>query len=108
MNKWYGSIGFAEKPVETAPGVWTEPLIKRAYYGDVLQNNRALETSDQVNDDITVTSKISIVSDPYADKHFHSMRYIEFMGTAWKVKTVEPKYPRLILTLGGLWNGEQA
>lgn len=104
MGKFYGSIGYAET-VETSPGVWVEQITERKYYGDVNRDSRRLQSANQLNDNINVSSEISIVADPYAYNHFHSMRYVEFMGAKWKVSTVEPKPPRLILTLGGLYNG---
>lgn len=105
MGKFYGSIGYAET-VETSPGVWVEQITERKYYGDVNRDSRRLQSANQLNDSINVSSEISIVADPYAYNHFHSMRYVEFMGAKWKVSTVEPKPPRLILTLGGLYNGQ--
>ena len=105
MGKFYGSIGYAEL-VETAPGVWVEQITERKYYGDENRDVRRLQGANQVNDDINVSSEISIVADPYAYNHFHTMRYVEFMGAKWKISTVEPKPPRLILSLGGLYNGE--
>lgn len=104
MAKFFGIIGYAE-PVETVPGVWTEQITKREYYGDLTRNTRRLQTADKLNDDINITNELSIVADPYAMNNFHSMRYAEFMGTAWKITNVEVQYPRLILTLGGAWNG---
>lgn len=107
MAKYYGPIGYAES-VETKPGVWQELITERKYYGDVIRNTRRLQSDGKVNDDIVISNEISIVADPYAIEHFHSMRYVEFMGTKWKVSNVDVRYPRLILTLGVLWNGEQA
>lgn len=107
MAKFYGVIGYAET-VETAPGVWTEQVIERNYYGDLIRNMRRLETKNRLNDDINIANEISILADPYANENFHAMRYVEFMGTKWKITSVEVRYPRLILTVGGLYNGEQA
>ena len=104
MAKFYGAIGYA-KTVETMPGVWTEQITERDYYGDVIRNSRRLQSSDKVNDDISISNQISVVADPYAINNFHSMRYAEFMGTKWKISDVEVQYPRLLLTLGGLYNG---
>ncbi len=106
MAKYYGSVGFAET-TETRPGIYTETIVERDYSGDLLQNIRNLQTSDSVNDDINVANKISIVSDPYADQNFHTMRYIRFMGAKWKISRVEVQRPRLILTIGGLYNGRE-
>ena len=105
MAKFYGIIGYAET-VETDPGVWEEEIIERMYFGDLLSNFRNLQNSGEVNDDVNIANKISIVSDPYANENFHSMRYVEFMDTRWKVTNVEVLYPRPILTLGGVYNGE--
>lgn len=104
MGKWFGKIGYAVTE-ETTPGVWVEQITERNYYGDIIRNTRRLQTSDKLNDDINVSNEISIVADPFARDNFHAMRYIEFMGTRWKVSSVEDQYPRLILSLGGEYNG---
>ena len=108
MAKWYGVIGYAET-VETEPGLWEEQITERHYYGDLVRNTRKLQTSGGVNDDINVANEISIVADPYANQNFYYMRYVDFMGAKWKITNVEVQYPRLILSIGGLYNdGEQA
>ena len=104
MAKWFGKIGYAET-VETPPGVWKEKINVRDYYGDLTRNTRRLQSADKVNDDLNISNELSIVSDPYAINNFHSMRYAEFMGAKWKINTVEVSYPRLILTLGGVYKG---
>lgn len=104
MAKWYGVIGYAET-VETKPGVWEEQITKKTYYGDVVRNTRRLQSTDQLNDNVNVTNEISIISDPFANENFYSMRFIEFMGAKWKITNVEVQYPRLILTIGGVYNG---
>ena len=105
MAKWFGAIGFAET-VETSPGVWQEQITEVNYYGDVMRNSRNLQTTDQLNDNVNIANQISIVADPFANQHFHNMRYAAYMGAKWKVTTVEVQRPRLILTIGGLYNGK--
>lgn len=107
MAKFYGVIGYAVTK-ETAPGVWTEEIAEQSYYGDLTRNMRRLQDSGDLNDDINVANEIRIVADPYANANFHSMRYVAFMGAKWKISKVEIQYPRLILTLGGVYNGKQA
>ena len=104
MAKFYGVIGYAET-VETSPGVWSETITERNYFGDVVRNNRKLQSSDQLNDNINIANEFSIVADPFANQNFHSMRYVEYMGTKWKITDVTVQYPRLILTVGGVYNG---
>lgn len=103
MAKFYGIIGFG-KTVETRPGVWVEQITKKPYYGDLTRNIRKLQSSENLNDDINIANEISIVADPFANNNFHSMRYVEFMGAKWKISNVEVQHPRLILTIGGLYN----
>ena len=106
MAKWFGVIGYAET-VETSPGVWKEQITERNYYGDILRNNsRWTTSSDSTNDDLNVNNQISILADPFAYQNFHSMKYVEFMGTRWKIGSAEVQYPRLILTIGGVYNGQ--
>lgn len=104
MNKFYGKIGYAITK-ETTPGVWVERIVERSYYGDVIRNIRRLQSSENLNDNINVSNEISIVADAFANQNFHSMRYVEYMGTKWKVSSIEVKYPRLILSIGGVYNG---
>lgn len=103
MAKYFGVIGFAEMK-ETKPGVYVEEITERQYYGDLIRNTRRLQTVSTLNDDINISNEISIVSDPYANENFHSIRYATFMGKKWKVSSVDVNYPRLNLTLGGLYN----
>lgn len=105
MTKWFGVIGYAET-VETTPGVWEEKIVERSYFGDVTRNTRRLQTTDQVNNNIDISNEISVVADPYAYQNFHAIRYVEFMGAKWKVSSVDVQYPRLHLSLGGVYNGE--
>lgn len=103
MAKYFGKIGYAETK-ETVPGVWEEELIEHEYFGDLLRNTRKLQNGDKVNDNINISNQISIVADPYAYEHFSSMRYATFMGAKWKITDVDVQYPRLVLSLGGLYN----
>ena len=105
MAKFYGKIGFA-KPTETNLGVWEDVIVERSYSGDLGRNAFRLQSSENLNDNINISNEISIIADPYANENFHSMRYVEFMGARWKINNVEVKYPRLILTVGGVYNGE--
>lgn len=103
MAKFYGEIGFGET-VKIRPGVTTVKNTKRNYYGDITRNSRMLQNSGQVNDDINVSNTISVIADPFAYQNFHLIRYVKFMGAKWKVTNVEVQYPRLLLTIGGVYN----
>lgn len=104
MAKWYGVIGYADT-VEVEPGIWEEQVTERPYYGELIRNTRRLQTTDKVNDDLTISNQISIVSDPYAINNFHAMKYAVLLGTKWKITSVEVQYPRLVLEVGGVYNG---
>ena len=106
MAKFYGKIGYAET-VETKPGIWTPQIVTRTYAGEMLRNTRRLESSNGTNDNINIANEVSIVADPYAYEHFYNMKYIQLMGTKWKITNVEVQYPRLILTIGGVYNGKE-
>ena len=107
MAKWYGKIGFTVTE-EIEPGMWVNnELVTREYFGDVISNQWIRQNSGEVNDNIKISNQISIVADPYAIENFYKMRYAEFNGTKWKVTDVEVQYPRLLLTLGGVWNGNK-
>lgn len=107
MAKFYGEIGYGEA-VEDAPGVYIDAIVEYKYYGDVIRNTRKLTEGQSVNNDITVNNSISIVADAYAREHFFAIRYIRWAGALWTVSDVEVQSPRLILRLGGVYNGPVA
>lgn len=108
MARFYGVVGYAVEPVETDPGIWEEKMIERPYYGDVVRNARKLDNGEKVNNDISVDNSISIVADAYANNHFFAIRYIRWAGTLWTVSNVSVESPRLLLRLGGVYNGKTA
>lgn len=107
MAKFFGHVGYAN-PVEVAPGVWDDEIIERQYYGDVTKMVRRLEGGESVNDNLNISNTISIVADAYALNHFFAMRYVEWSGAFWKVSSVDAQPPRLILSIGGVYNGPTA
>ena len=108
MAKFYGRVGYGiTEESEDAPGVWEEKLVWRNYYGDILRTLKRTDSSSYLNDNINVTNEISILADPFALNNFSLIHCIEFMGAAWKVNSVEIQYPRLILSIGGVYNAPE-
>lgn len=105
MVRFHGPIGYGET-VETKPGVWVEQITERTYFGDVVRTSRqAREGENTVNDDISINNSISIVADAFAHQRFFAIRYVKWAGTYWTVSNVDVVSPRLILALGGVYNG---
>lgn len=107
MGKFYGQIGYAELE-EKAPGVWQEVIVERQYFGDVLRLTSKMREGKNLNDDLTIDNRLSVVADPFAYEKFHSMRYVRWLGALWKITAVEVQRPRLILTIGGVYNEQTA
>lgn len=109
--RFSGTVGYANNE-ETSPGVWTEVITTREYRGDVLRQARRLEPSSAVpatlNPDIALENRFSIVADAYAYENFSKMRYVGWNGSNWTITTVDVQRPRIILTVGALWNGNTA
>lgn len=103
MAKYYGKIGYANS-VEVKPGVWQKQITEREYFGDVNRVSRRLQSSGNLNDNIVIANEVSIVADPFAYDNFHSILYLEYLGVRWKISNVEVQYPRLILSLGEVYN----
>jgi hypothetical protein len=99
-------VGYGES-TETPPGsgVWEDVITEVEYRGDVIRNSRRMESEGDVLSDITVNNSISIVADDQANRHFYKIKYVRWEGVLWTVTTVEVKAPRLILSLGKVYNG---
>ena len=107
MAKFHDKIGYGQS-TETSPGVWTEDVTERVYIGDVLRDNKQWKETTQLNDDLTINNRISILADPFAYDNFSAMRYVKWSGVYWKVTMVDVQRPRMILSLGGVYNGPKA
>lgn len=108
MAKWHGVIGFGVTE-ETKPGVWEEVIEERNnYYGDIIRDARRYSTPSTLEDNLDISNQLSIMADAFAYNHFHTIRYVDMYGARWKVSNVEVQRPRLILTVGGVYNGPEA
>lgn len=105
MAKFSGKIGFIIT-VETEPGIWSPQTVERQYRGDLTRNTRSYQQSNSVNDDVNLSNNISIVADPYANENSQYMKYVIIKGAKWKITNIDIQYPRMILTIGGVYNGE--
>lgn len=103
MAKFSGMVGF-EIQKETEPGVWSSEITEHKYRGDILNQVMRREGTDKVNEDINISNQISIVANAYANRNIEKIRYVIYMGTKWKVTSVEVQFPRLILSVGGVYN----
>lgn len=107
MAKFYGKIGFGVD-AETGLDTWEPGIEERPYRGDVIRVRRSWDKGEDLNDNLNIRNEISIVADAYAYEHFHTMRYVEWLGTKWKIKDITVERPRLVLSIGGIWNGDTA
>ena len=107
MAKFRGVIGLVED-VETAPDVYEQRAIEKKYRGDFVRNSRRWDKTEYLNDDLTINNEISIVADSYLYKHIYAMRYVKFDGAAWKISAITIQRPRIILIIGGIYNGPTA
>lgn len=106
MSRFFGEIGYGEQ-VEDPPdsGIWVDKITEYSYQGDVIRNTRQLTQGEKINEDITVANSLSIVADEYAVQHFFNIKYVRWAGVLWTVSSVEVRSPRLILSLGSVYNG---
>jgi len=107
MAKFYGNIGYVTS-TETAPGVWTDVVSEREYYGDIIRETKQWTQADKVNDNLKINNRISIIADDFAYTNFSAMKYVIWGEVYWKISTIELQRPRLILSLGDVYNGNKA
>ena len=107
MARFHGKVGYGVQSEQPAgSGNWVDVITEFSYTGDVVRNSRKLEPGEGLNSDVTVGNSISIVADQYAIDHFFNIKYVEWMGELWTVTTVTVQSPRLLLSLGGVYNGQ--
>lgn len=101
--RYFGEIGFAETR-ETSPGIWKEVITPRRYRGTVTTASRRYNDGETVNGTLKTNAVISIVGDTYAFDHLFAIRWCQWAGALWTVAYADFKRPRIVLTLGELYN----
>jgi len=107
MARFSGTVGFLkteETDPENHPGVYTEVLRERRYYGDVLSNSRRWDQNENFNDNLVINNRISIVADTFAKENLGAMKFVRWLGDVWKITNAEIQHPRIILTIGGQYH----
>ena len=107
MARYYGNIGFAIQ-VEEEPGIWVDDIEERPYKGDVIRNGRRFDNSENINDNFVIANVFSIVSDAFLYSHIPAMRYITYLGSKFKVASVEIDRPRVTINVGGVYVAEDS
>ena len=106
MAKFYGKVGF-ETMVEGEGGVFKAETIEKNYRGDTLRMYPKYETSDKLHDDLTLSDEISILADNFAYENFQSMKYVVLLGAKWEITSARIERPRILLQIGGVYNGSK-
>ena len=103
MAMFYGKIGYVLQE-EAAAGVWEEVITEKSYRGNIVRNSQRWQPTENLNDDLTLNNQVSIIADSFALQNVGSMRYVIWAGTSWKITSVDIQRPRLVLTIGGVYN----
>lgn len=110
--KYFGKVGYSiteEQVIDgKTTGVWEEKIVEKQYFGDVIKTSTVRNQGSGINDNIDINNQVSIVADAFAYANFSNMRYVTWMGSKWEVKTVTVERPRITISIGGVYNEEQA
>lgn len=104
MPRYVGHVGYGLQQ-EISQGVWADIIVEGEYYGDVEKVTTRLRDGDGLNQDIVSEHKISVLADENALEFWNQVKYVEWAGLRWSVKSAQIIRPRLILYIGGVYNG---
>lgn len=104
MAKFYGAIGYVTNQ-ETVPGVWEDVEVERFYRGDVILNQQRWQKSEGAINNLNIDNSISIIADEFAYAHLGHIKYIIWNGQKWQIQSLSVNRPRIVLQIGGLYNG---
>lgn len=104
MARFTGLVGYVTQE-EKVPGVWSQVETQRMMKGDVISQSSHSQNGDKLNSDITLNQRVSLLGDLYAFNNYYNLKWIKIHGRKWTVSSVEIQRPRIIVAVGGLWNG---
>jgi hypothetical protein len=104
MAKFSGLVGYVTQE-EQVPGVWS-PVEKTAMMkGDVIRLSSTYQDNGKVNSDMSLNHRVSLIGDAYAFENYFKLKWVDFNGLRVEINSIEMQRPRIIITLGGVWNG---
>lgn len=106
MARFYGRIGFVtqeESPIGS--GIYVEVPYERMYRGEVTRNYKRWDNASQLNPNLNISNTISILADPYVNANLSNVRYVKWLDNYWSVTSAEVSDRRLVLSIGGVYNG---
>lgn len=103
MARFSGLVGYVTQE-ESVPGVWTPVEKPRKMKGDIISQTANNTSSEYLNDNVTLNHRVSLIGDAYAFGNYFNIKWIKMDGHKWKVTNIEVKRPRIIVSLGGVWN----
>ena len=104
MAKYAGLVGYVTQE-ESVPGVWSPVENPKLMRGDIIRQASSSQNDNKVNSDIALSHRVSLLGDAYAFGNYYNIKWIDIDGRKWEVTSIEIQRPRIIVTLGGLWNG---
>ena len=104
--KYHGYIAFSTEVFDDNTGVTIEQMTRREYYGEVIRDSKSNENNNQIVDGFTLSNEFSVIADAFMREHFYKMRYLEWQGVKWKIKsaTNDPDRPRIKIHVGEVYN----
>lgn len=105
MAKYSGLVGYVTEE-EISPGVWQPKNNSRKMRGDIIRQTSNNQNDMKVNNDTTLSHRVSLVGDAYAFSNYYDIKWIDIDGYRWKVSSVEVQRPRIIVSLGGPYTAQ--
>lgn len=104
MTKVSCIAGYA-KQEEVEPGIFEDVITERRIRGDLLGDVQRRNAAITINDEITITNRLSVIADKYINDNMNALVYVKLDGVYWKVSSIENQRPRLLIYFGGMWHG---
>lgn len=104
MARFAGLVGYVTQE-EKVPGVWSPSENPRVMKGDIIRQSSSVQNDNKVNSDISLGHRISLIGDAYAFDNYYNIKWIDVDGCKWETTSVEVQRPRIIVSLGGRYNG---
>ena len=101
--KFYGEVGFV-KTIVNEVSVAEESVTLVPYYGEIIRDKRRIDSSDKIVKDISLQNEVSIVADKFMTDNLAWIKFVKWRGINWSVDSVDINYPRITLSLGGVYN----
>ena len=103
MAKFSGELGYLVE-TDLGNGITEPSIIYKKCKGDLLENRRTSQNSNEIIEGVQLSNKFSIIANPFMLENLGKLKVVKYLGVPWEINSAGYNKPRVIIDVKGVYN----